>query len=605
MDNKHKKLKSANELLRNKNYSEAIILFEEILVEFGHDETISHVDFNLQYAKRQANKDMGVRLVNTETVHDVVSIDSHTDNDKLQAEINAIAEFFDTRYYLAKYTDIERSGVDPVAHYCTTGWREGRNPTADFSTGYYMESNPDVALANINPFWHYIVTGKSEGRVCLHPGGRKAEVLKYLPTVSGMIKQWQRSDIPIAMLSHQQIFNKIEQYDFTKIILSYGHDNYLKNAGGVQLCISREQQLSRKHGYLYLNVSPWQPMPTLALQENSSESLVVLILDGEELGVCSYSLLYSVVTDLDLKKGMEISHVVHSFLGHSIEEIANFVKLNNEATCFVWLHDFFTLCLNYALQRNNVSYCGAPSIDSNSCGICMYGEGRSLHLKRIKNFFDEVNVKIISPSDVALDFWLSKSSYRINSATTLPHLEVEWKESNIDLDINLGLPVVVAYMGYPASHKGWDLFEELVGKYRDNKKFKFVYFGVQPPPLSDVEHYRVHSTPDNYFSMVNSLQEGAVDYVIHWGTCFETFSFTTHEAIAAGSLVITNPESGNVSAVVAREDRGFIFKNAALLYEFFDGPDIFTFAINNRKRKIKMSSHVSLSEMALSVINIG
>ena len=346
-------------------------------------------------------------------------------------------------------------------------------------------------------------------------------------------------------------------------------------------------------------------MPTLALEEKFSKSLVVLILNGEELGVCNYSVLYSVATDLRLKKGMEITHVVHSFLGHSIEEIANFVKLNDEATCFVWLHDFFTLCPNYALQRNNVSYCGAPSIDSNSCGICLYGEERNLHLKRIRNFFDEVNVRIISPSNVALDFWLYKSKYRIISSKILPHVEVKWKETNTYFDINLSLPIVVAYMGYPATHKGWDLFEELVGKYRKNKKFKFVYFGVQSPPLSDVEHHKVHSTPDKYLSMINSLHEAAVDYVIHWSTCFETFSFTTHEAIAAGSLVITNLESGNVAAVVAREDRGFIFKNAAQLYDFFDGPDILPFEIKNRKNRIKMSSDVNLSEMALSVISNG
>ena len=87
----------------------------------------------------------------------------------LQNEIEKLRGHFDESYYLSINDDVEKAGVDPLEHYCTNGWREGRNPSSFFSTNFYLASNPDVAEAGINPFWHYIVSGKAEGRELKNP----------------------------------------------------------------------------------------------------------------------------------------------------------------------------------------------------------------------------------------------------------------------------------------------------------------------------------------------------------------------------------------------------------------------------------------------------
>jgi hypothetical protein len=46
-------------------------------------------------------------------------------------------------------------GLPPLEHYIETGWREGRNPSADFDTDYYLRANPDVGIAEVNPLYHY------------------------------------------------------------------------------------------------------------------------------------------------------------------------------------------------------------------------------------------------------------------------------------------------------------------------------------------------------------------------------------------------------------------------------------------------------------------
>jgi len=76
---------------------------------------------------------------------------------------------FDESFYLSRYPDVASavtSGLIQSAsfHYDEYGWREGRDPNADFDTSYYLENNLDVAAVGINPLFHYGNYGYLEGR---------------------------------------------------------------------------------------------------------------------------------------------------------------------------------------------------------------------------------------------------------------------------------------------------------------------------------------------------------------------------------------------------------------------------------------------------------
>ncbi|QOW24166.1 hypothetical protein INQ43_10705 [Lysobacter sp. H23M47] len=73
---------------------------------------------------------------------------------------------FDRQWYLDRYPDVVKSGMDPVEHYLRYGAEESRNPSAAFDTGSYLERNPDVWFAGLNPLMHYIDTGIREGGGC-------------------------------------------------------------------------------------------------------------------------------------------------------------------------------------------------------------------------------------------------------------------------------------------------------------------------------------------------------------------------------------------------------------------------------------------------------
>ena len=69
---------------------------------------------------------------------------------------------FDKNFYLRVYPDVNACAYNPVLHYCRFGWREQKNPSAQFVTAEYLKRNPDVNALGMNPFYHYLRYGRKE-----------------------------------------------------------------------------------------------------------------------------------------------------------------------------------------------------------------------------------------------------------------------------------------------------------------------------------------------------------------------------------------------------------------------------------------------------------
>ncbi len=81
------------------------------------------------------------------------------------------SEYFDRDWYLRRYPDVAKLGIDPVLHYVRHGAAELRNPGPNFDTGWYLTEYPDVATGGANPLLHYERHGRSEGRYPSSPKG--------------------------------------------------------------------------------------------------------------------------------------------------------------------------------------------------------------------------------------------------------------------------------------------------------------------------------------------------------------------------------------------------------------------------------------------------
>lgn len=82
---------------------------------------------------------------------------------RIRREISR-SSLFDREFYLRNYLDVAQSCMDPVDHFVRFGWKEGRNPSAEFHTQWYLQAYPDVKEAGVNPLFHFIRFGAVEGR---------------------------------------------------------------------------------------------------------------------------------------------------------------------------------------------------------------------------------------------------------------------------------------------------------------------------------------------------------------------------------------------------------------------------------------------------------
>lgn len=500
------------------------------------------------------------------------------------AEEEWIKPHFDAKFYLESNSDVTVAGESPLAHFCIFGWREGRDPNREFSTKYYLENNPDVASAGINPFLHYVMAGKNEGRLPRHPGGYRYDLLAQQVPLEKVVQQWANDRLPSTLLTERQIIHSItgdlEDAD-QHLLISVGHDHYRRVPGGVQLCIHREELLATSLGKIYVNIHPWQPLPVLA--HNVDDLCVNIVVDGKDRGVARMQDFISAVEKISLIV-READVIIHHMLGHAPEQLADLIMATRKKKVTLWLHDFFTLCPSYALLRNNVKYCGAPSIDSNACTICLFGKARAAHLQRIRSFFKKIDVSVIAPSSAALALWEQANLLTPYSKHVVPHARFVPAKKSIQRPGKSNGRIRVAFAGAPVVHKGWPLFAKLVGALKNDPRLEFFYFGSHSPSIDGLKCEHISVAADDLNSMSNAIAQAQIDIVIHWAECFETFSFTTHEAICGGSIVITNAKSGNVANVVRATKHGVVLADEYELWQFFEDTKLSRFIERQRSR---------------------
>ena len=72
------------------------------------------------------------------------------------AVMRAIRQEFDAKFYRKTYPDVFGSDHKLLVHYLRHGWKEGRDPSADFSTSGYLKSKGLLVPKGTNPLLHYL-----------------------------------------------------------------------------------------------------------------------------------------------------------------------------------------------------------------------------------------------------------------------------------------------------------------------------------------------------------------------------------------------------------------------------------------------------------------
>ena len=466
-------------------------------------------------------------------------------------EVDVIAPFFDRGYYLSRYPDIAAAKVDPIWHYCVTGWREGRDPSAGFDTHYYLRENRDVAKAGINPFAHYVGSGRYENRKpAPEMAGVRSQLLnawsvvanrsgaKYREPILGVPRELNVDTIVAALASSA---------GGREFVISVSHDDYALSLGGIQNIIGDECAEFRNRGTRYLHLCSTRPMRWLAEVSSGEDFVFALRLDGEALGRANFTTLQQALRRLAMT-GARGMWVIHHLMGHSPELLERLIETNSSRAPLFWTHDYFAVCPSYTLLRNDVIYCGAPAANSNACGICAYGKERPVHQARIRKFLRAVCPALVAPSRAALELWCRASRAEMPDTHVLQPAKL--LQSDRLRAAGSGSRLRIAYLGSQAFHKGWDTYQRLAGAFRTDDRYEFFQFGTLGATPSFIHHILVKVEATARDAMVRAVAKHGIDVVISWSICPETFCFTAHEAMAGGAFVVARRDQGHVNAAI-------------------------------------------------------
>ena len=502
---------------------------------------------------------------------------------------------FDAAFYLASNVDVAKTGVDALDHFLASGWREGRDPNAAFSVKDYLESYPDIAAAEVNPFVHYLSAGRAEGRTGRTELGFRYEIIKRLVPLDARVAAVRRAEAKLKLGTAAALAKGLAaaKTGLADLHITFSHDDYTANTGGVQLCLQREGARIKKLGRDHLHLYPAKPWPVV--RTRSDDGHLGVLLNGKALGVYSpKTVIAALAKAAGAVKAGKRSFAIHSLLGHNAGETADLLAAAKLNAGFFWLHDFASLCAGFHLMRNDVEDCAAPPPESQACGICVYGPWRARHTAEHERLFERLSLTVVAPAQVTLDLWKARAGYPTAGEIVLPHAHL--LERGLAPATPADRPLRIAYAGMPAAHKGWEIFRDLVARYADDPRYRFIHLGGRAAPGAPVEFHKVTVTDDRPRAMQEAIETHEVDAVLIWPLCRETFSFIAYEAVAGGAAVITNPDSGNVAAFVSETGHGVVLDGEAELAAAFDGG-----SIEGLSRAVRKPSLYDLAFSALTV----
>jgi hypothetical protein len=506
----------------------------------------------------------------------------HPDRELVLAE-------FDARFYLAANRDVARAGADPVEHFLAHGWREGRDPNRRFSLREYLRANPDVAAAGVNPFVHYLKAGRREGRKPRQDLGFRYAIIAGLTDMETRIAEAARAAATVRAQPEADLVAALarSRTGLADLHITFSHDDFTANVGGVQLCLRREARAVAEAGRDHFHIFPAKPWPTLRREDDAA--LLGVVWNGEAVGAFPPS----VVTSALRGRAKAGSFAIHSLLGHAVDETLAILAAAGLRRGLFWLHDFASLCAGVHLLRNDVEDCAAPPPDSAACGICFYSGWRSRHLGQHERLFQALELTVVSPSESALELWRSAWRFPARGQVVLPHVRLVARGPAPAVEAER--PLRVAFAGVPAAHKGWAVFKETALNHLDDPRYEFHVFAGDSPAGVPATFHPVSAGGPEPDGMRRALAEAEIDVALIWPLCRETFSFTAHEAVAAGAAVVTNPDSGNVAAFVAEGGHGRVLADEDALAAAFETGDMLSLSRARRGAKLYDLEYSALS----------
>lgn len=225
----------------------------------------------------------------------------------------------------------------------------------------------------------------------------------------------------------------------------------------------------------------------------------------------------------------------------------------------VLIHDYFPISPAYTLLNAQGRHLGAPNPNSRDIVHCARGSDGGIHTLAEwqaawgKLFAAATDVSVFSKSSATI---MAKAYPEVQGKLRLvPHkMLIELPALRRPLK---GRPVVIGVLGNIGHHKGAGVLQDLSHRLGQTGQAKLVILGRFDPFYTLAASAHLHGGYDRCDIPALAMKYGITDWLIPsiWP---ETFSYTTHEAIATGLPVWSFDLGAQADAIRGRRQGGVI-----------------------------------------------
>jgi hypothetical protein len=201
------------------------------------------------------------------------------------------------------------------------------------------------------------------------------------------------------------------------------------------------------------------------------------------------------------------------------------------------------------------------------CHVCIHGQRRNDHVTRTQELLQAAPWQFIAPSETAQLNSVSGSTKLAAIPKVVAHGEV-LIDGQRDPNELQNRKLRIAFVGHPVQHKGWNVFQQFV-EFSNMRKLEvdFFHFGSIDSKNKSIVFVDLSQTSKNIGLTTSLLRQNQIDAVFIWSIHQETFNLVTYESIAAGCIVITSKESGNIQAAAQKFGSALIYSDESELFE--------------------------------------
>lgn len=340
-------------------------------------------------------------------------------------------------------------------------------------------------------------------------------------------------------------------------IILISHSNYRIKSAGVEKYLTDVTTLLAQQGIQCVHLFPLIEVNKRIV--GLSREYVGININGVFEGVFSEKGLYNTLHLLKQKYSLDYIGVhLHHLHGWNLSLLAQTLEMLNIPIKII-IHDYEMICASMLKPDGCGPTCrkNIRRPDAVRCHGCKYAVVNIQRFKQINDFLNRINSfveSVIAPSEIAGSTWVGTYNKFSPKLVIREHLTPSSFQTS---KYKPGRKIRIAYIGSTASHKGFEEWKLLIEHLPE--EYELYYFGNSKQEQKNVRKVYVDFHDHAGASMTEQLKIYKIDIVFLWSTWLETYCYTAYEAYSAGCFLLTVNYSGNIAAMVQKNDCGRIF----------------------------------------------